>query len=341
MSRMFEKGVFVIGEVAQAHDGSLGTAHAYIDVLADAGADAVKFQTHYAQYESTLQEPWRVKFSYQDDSRYDYWRRMEFTEEQWSGLKEHAEQRGLVFMSSPFSIQAAEMLDRLGMRVWKVASGEVSDPWLLEFILKTGKPIIFSTGMSSYQKIEDYLKTIPRETELAIMQCTTKYPSPPEDVGLNCMLDMMKRYGVPVGLSDHSGDIFAPLAAVSLGARVIETHICMNKMDFGPDVKASLTPDQFQQMVTGIRQITTMLETKVDKDALAEQLCRSSTIFSKSVYAARDIEPGEIFTKENLALKKPCYGIPAREVNAVLGKVAQKTYQKDELITLENMGAMK
>lgn len=335
MSGFLGDKVFIIGEVAQAHDGSLGTAHAYIDVLADAGADAVKFQTHYACYESTPAEPWRVKFSFQDKTRYDYWKRMEFTEEQWIGLKEHAEEKGLVFMSSPFSVQAAKMLDRIGMKVWKIASGEVSDPWLLEYILRTEKPIIFSTGMSSYKKIDDYINAIPKETEFAVLQCTTKYPSQPEDVGLNCMLDMMEKYGVPVGLSDHSGEIFAPLAAVSLGAEIIETHICMNKMDFGPDVKASLTPCQFKEMVTGIRSITRMLESKVDKDALAEELSRSSTIFSKSVYAARDIEPGELFTKDNLALKKPCYGIPAKDVNAVLGKRADKKYQKNELITLD------
>lgn len=335
MSGFFGDKVFIIGEVAQAHDGSLGTAHAYIDLLADAGADAVKFQTHYACYESTPAEPWRVKFSFQDKTRYDYWKRMEFTEEQWIGLKEHAEEKGLVFMSSPFSVQAAQMLDRIGMNVWKVASGEVSDPWLLEYILGTGKPIIFSTGMSSYKKIDDYVNSIPKGNEFAVLQCTTKYPSQPEDVGLNCMLDMMKKYGVPVGLSDHSGEIFASLAAVSLGAEIIETHVCMNKMDFGPDVKASLTPCQFKEMVTGIRSITRMLKSMVDKDALAEELSRSSTIFSKSVYAAADIEPGELFTKDNLALKKPCYGIPAKDVNTVLGKRADKKYKKDELITLE------
>lgn len=335
MSGFFGDKVFIIGEVAQAHDGSLGTAHAYIDLLADAGADAVKFQTHYACYESTPAEPWRVKFSFQDKTRYDYWKRMEFTEEQWIGLKEHAEEKGLVFMSSPFSVQAAQMLDRIGMNVWKVASGEVSDPWLLEYILGTGKPIIFSTGMSSYKKIDDYVNSIPKGNEFAVLQCTTKYPSQPEDIGLNCMLDMMKKYGVPVGLSDHSGEIFASLAAVSLGAEIIETHVCMNKMDFGPDVKASLTPCQFKEMVTGIRSITRMLKSKVDKDALAEELSRSSTIFSKSVYAAADIEPGELFTKDNLALKKPCYGIPAKDVNTVLGKRADKKYKKDELITLE------
>lgn len=150
--------VLIIGEVAQAHDGSLGAAHAYIDAIADAGADVVKFQTHIAASESTKQEPWRVKFSYEDDLRYDYWERMQFTQEQWKGLKDHAEDRGLVFLSTPFSVDAAKMLDRLGMTMWKISSGEVSDPWLLEFILSTKKPIIFSTGMSTEEEVDCYAK---------------------------------------------------------------------------------------------------------------------------------------------------------------------------------------
>jgi N-acetylneuraminate synthase len=137
----------IIGEVAQAHDGSLGAAHAYIDAIAQAGADAVKFQTHIASAESTPAEPWRVRFSYQDASRYDYWKRMEFTEEQWSGLKRHANEKGLLFLSSPFSLQAAKMLMRVGMPAWKVASGEVTNAPLFDFMIATGLPVMLSTGM--------------------------------------------------------------------------------------------------------------------------------------------------------------------------------------------------
>ena len=139
----------IIAEVAQAHDGSLGAAHAYIDAIADAGADAVKFQTHIAEAESTPHEPWRVKFSKQDATRYDYWKRIEFTEEQWLGLKQHADERNLIFLSSPFSIEAVDLLTRIGVRYWKIASGEVSNLPMLEHILKTRLPIILSSGMSS------------------------------------------------------------------------------------------------------------------------------------------------------------------------------------------------
>lgn len=140
--------VMIVGEVAQAHDGSLGTAHAFIDAIADSGAQAVKFQTHIAAAESSPQEPFRVKFSRQDATRYDYWKRMEFTPEGWAGLAEHARERGLVFLSSPFSVEAVDLLEKIGMPAWKIASGETGNPLLLERIYHTGKPVILSTGMS-------------------------------------------------------------------------------------------------------------------------------------------------------------------------------------------------
>ncbi len=148
------KRCLVIGEVAQAHDGSLGAAHAYIDAIASSGADAVKFQTHIAAAESTPQEPWRVRFSYQDASRYEYWKRMEFTEEQWLGLKRHAEEKKLEFLSSPFSLEAARLLQRIGMKAWKVASGEVANAQLFDYMLETRLPVMLSTGMSSMEEID-------------------------------------------------------------------------------------------------------------------------------------------------------------------------------------------
>src|ERR1700689_2035137 len=144
----------VIGEEAQAHDGSLGSAHAYIDAIAHAGADAVKFQTHIAAAESTPSEPWRVRFSFQDASRYDYWKRMEFTEEQWLGLKCHADDKGLEFLSLPFSVHAAEMLTRIGVRAWKVASGEMTNSQLFDYMLGTRLPILLSSGMNTIEEVD-------------------------------------------------------------------------------------------------------------------------------------------------------------------------------------------
>src|SRR5262249_19436305 len=180
MSLMVKAKTWVIGEVAQAHDGSLGMAHAYIDAIANNGADAVKFQTHIAAVESTPGEPWRVQFSQQDATRYDYWKRMEFTEPQWHGLKKHAEEKGLQFLSSPFSIEAVELLTPVGVTAWKVASGEVTNTPMLEQIVATRLPIILSTGMSPLSEIDTAVEQIKASRlPLTVLQCSSAYPCPP------------------------------------------------------------------------------------------------------------------------------------------------------------------
>ena len=196
----YGKRCFVIGEVAQAHDGSLGMAHAYIDAIANAGADAVKFQTHIANAESSKDEPWRIRFSLQDASRFDYWKRIEFSDDQWIGLKEHTEQKGLVFLSSPFSEQAVDLLNRIGMPAWKIASGEVNNPLLLEKIEQTRKPILLSTGMSPLSEIDRVVARFKsRACPFAVMQCSSSYPTPPEKLGLNLLAEYRERYGCPAG----------------------------------------------------------------------------------------------------------------------------------------------
>ena len=213
-------GVVVIGEVAQAHDGSLGTAHAYIDAIAAAGATAVKFQTHIAAAESRPSEPWRVPFSPQDESRFDYWRRMEFTEDQWAGLRAHAEERGIAFLSSPFSQEAIDLLERVGVSAWKIPSGEVGNIPMLRSLGASGLPVLLSTGMSPWSEIDGAVLAL-REggaRDLAVLQCTSAYPTSPEDVGLNLVTELAARYDCHGGLSDHSGTIFPSLAAVTLGA---------------------------------------------------------------------------------------------------------------------------
>src|SRR4051794_9997433 len=184
----YTKGCLIIGEVAQSHDGSLGMAHAFIDAIADAGADAIKFQTHIAAAESTPGEPWRVKFSRQDKTRYDYWKRMEFTEDQWNGLKEHADERGLMFLSSPFSVEAIDLLERVGVAAWKVASGEVNNFPALDRILATRLPVILSSGMSPLHELDEAVARVKASgVDLTILQCTSAYPCPPEKIGLNLL----------------------------------------------------------------------------------------------------------------------------------------------------------
>ena len=181
--------VLIIAEVAQAHDGSLGTAHAYVDAVAKAGADVVKFQTHIAAAESTPHEPWRVRFSPRDETRYEYWKRMEFTEKEWLGLRKHALKVGVDFLSSPFSVEALELLERVEVMGWKVASGEVRNLALLNRMAATGLPVFLSTGMSALAEIDEAVALLQERevAEITVMQCTSAYPTPPERLGLDLL----------------------------------------------------------------------------------------------------------------------------------------------------------
>ena len=327
----------IVGEVAQSHDGSLGLAHSFIDAIANAGADAVKFQTHIASEESTPDEPWRVKFSPQDETRFQYWERMEFTKEQWAGLKQHADDRGVLFMSTPFSERAVELLSEIGMKVWKVGSGEVGNAPLLRMMASFGDPVILSSGMSDWQELDAAVRLIQgNENPLAVLQCTSAYPCPPEKVGLNVIDVLRTRYGHPVGLSDHSGNIYAGLAAVALGAEVLEVHVALSKEMFGPDVPASITTAELRQLVDGTRQIERMLG-EVDKGEAASDLRELRKIFTKSVVASTDIAAGTTLTAEHLKLKKPGTGLPASRIPDLVGRKANRPIKMDEMVLMKSL----
>jgi len=328
----------IIAEVAQAHDGSLGTAHAFIDAVADTGADAIKFQTHIAEAESTPGEPWRIKFSPQDETRFDYWRRMEFTETQWHGLKQHADQSGLLFLSSPFSEEATELLMRVGVAAWKVASGELTNLPLLDKLAATGLPCLLSTGMNSLADIDAAVSKIQtHRAPLTVMQCTTAYPCPPEQVGINMLAELRDRYQCPVGLSDHSGTIYPGLAAATLGAAVIEVHVTLSRQAFGPDVAASLTIQELEQLVKGVRFIEAMHRHPVDKDAIAEQLAPLRGLFGKSLVTRVDLQPGTKLQTQHLTLKKPGTGIPAAELDQVVDRVVVRPIRAGALLSNDDL----
>jgi N,N'-diacetyllegionaminate synthase len=317
---------FVIAEVGQTHDGSLGTAYAYIDAVAKAGVDAVKFQTHIAEAESTPSEPWRVKFSPQDATRYDYWKRMEFSEDQWSGLAEYAKQKGLIFLSSPFSFEALQLLDRIGCAAWKIGSGEVTNLPMIERMAQTGKPVLLSSGMSSWAELDQAVESVRENgAPFAVFQCTSKYPCPPEMLGLNLLEEMRQRYSCPVGFSDHSGTTFAGLAARTLGANLIEVHVAFSRECFGPDVSVSVTTDELRQLVLGVRFIEVALANPVDKDSAAKGTSEMRLLFGKSIVAARNLPSGHRLGAADLQLKKPGIGIPPARLTELL----QRTLRRD------------
>ncbi|MGH3550071.1 MAG: N-acetylneuraminate synthase family protein [Pseudonocardiaceae bacterium] len=324
--------VAVIGEVGQAHDGSLGTAHAFIDAIADTGADAVKFQTHIASAESRTDEPWRVKFSYADDTRYEYWKRMEFTPQAWADLRCHALDRGLAFLSSPFSLEAVDLLSRVGVAAWKVASGEVANPQLLDAVAQTGAPVLLSSGMSGWAELDGAVARlrVARAGPLAVLQCTSAYPVAPQQVGLNVLGEIRERFGCAAGLSDHSGTIFPALAAVTLGARVIEVHVTLSREMFGPDVAASVTTSELRQLVEGVRYVESALAAPVDKDAAATELAPMRALFGRSLVARCALPAGHVLAANDLTAKKPAGGIPPARLESLIGRRLHRALRADE-----------
>jgi N,N'-diacetyllegionaminate synthase len=324
---------FIIAEVGNAHDGSLGTAHAYIDAIARTGANAVKFQTHIAAAESTKAEQFRVPFSYQDACRYDYWKRLEFTQAQWAELADHAEERGLVFLSTPFSREAVEMLSGL-VPAWKVGSGEVTNTELLQDIRTTDLPVLLSSGMASWEELDRAVASL-KGSPLAVLQCTTAYPCTAEQVGLNVLDVLRQQYECPVGLSDHSGTIYASLAAATLGANILEVHVTLSRDCFGPDVSSSVTIDEMAELVKGVRFIERALGNELDKNRASAEMTALKQTFGKSLVAARDLPAGIAIQPSDLALKKPGTGIPVDRLWNYIGRELAVPLAADEMLREE------
>jgi N,N'-diacetyllegionaminate synthase len=323
--------VMIIAEVGSVHDGSLGNARGLIDVAAECGADVVKFQTHIAAAETLRDAPMPPYFT--GEPRYEYFERTAFTLEQWEALKAHCESRNVEFLSSPFSVEAVELLEKIGVRRYKVPSGEVTNLPLLEVIAGTGKPVLLSSGMSNWAELDAAVNAILRHHDrLTVLQCTTEYPCPHEHVGLNVMLEMRERYKLPVGLSDHTLTNYAAYAAVVLGASVIEKHLTFSRRMYGSDAKHSLEPAEFADLVQGIRAIETMLAHPVDKNDTSRYGQMKET-FEKSVVALVNIPAGVRITREMIGIKKPGRGIPAAKLHEVVGKRTTRRVPVDSVLT--------
>jgi N-acetylneuraminate synthase len=329
---------FIIAEIAQAHDGSLGTAHAYIDALAKTGIHAIKFQTHIADAESSIYEPFRVKFSKQDATRFDYWKRMEFTLQQWKELKQHCDDVNLEFMSSPFSNAAVDLLEEVGVSRYKIGSGEVTNFLLLEKIAQTKKPVILSSGMSSYLELDEAVNFLKSKNVVySILQCTTAYPTKPEQYGLNVIKELKERYQVPVGFSDHSAKIATSLAAAALGAEIFEFHAVFNREQFGPDTTSSLTIDEIKLVSKSIKNIEKALQHPISKNDNAAFKDLKS-IFEKTLALNKNLDKGHVLRFSDLEAKKPANkGIAAKFFNDVIGKSINKDMQQWQFLTEEDI----
>jgi N-acetylneuraminate synthase len=320
--------VYVIAEAGMNHDGSLEAAIRLAEAAADAGADAVKFQLHDAAAETTRDAPSPPYF--QDEPRWEYFERTAFTDEQWQSLKDACDRAGIEFLCSAFSLEALGRLEQLGVARHKLGSGEVTNRELVRAAGATGKPVLLSSGMSSWAELDAAVEAAG--PNVTLLQCTSAYPTPPERVGLNVLRELRARYNKPVGLSDHTLGPYAALAAVAVGAEVIEKHFTLSRDAYGPDAALGLEPDELLALVRGIREIETMLASPVDKDDLApyDEMKR---VFEKSVVALADIPAGTTLEAPMLAAKKPGTGISAARLPELVGRRARKDIAADAVLT--------
>ncbi len=329
---------FILAEIAQAHNGSLEKAHHYIDALATTGVDAVKFQTHIAEAESSIHEPFRIKMQTADKTRFDYWKRIEFSLDEWKELKAHCDEVGLEFVSSPFSNTAVDLLEEVGVKRYKIGSGEVNNFLLLQKIAMTSKPVILSSGMSSYDELDKtvaFLKAL--KTDFSILQCTTSYPAVPSEYGLNVISEMKNRYKVPVGFSDHSAKIETCIAAVAMGAEIVEFHVKLDENETGPDASSSLTIQETSTLVKAIKNIAEALQQPVNKNDIA-QFSSLKNIFEKSLAVNKDMKAGHLITFNDLEAKKPKgYGLEASRFQEVLGKPLRRDKKQWDFLNLDDL----
>lgn len=332
------KGTFIIAEVGQAHDGSLGLAHSFIDAAHAAGADAIKFQTHIASEESTIDEPFRVNFSYQDMTRYDYWKRMEFNEVQWKGLADHAKKLGLVFLSSPFSLEAVKMLKRIGVDIWKIGSGETESSQIFDEIISYKDSIILSSGMSNWSEITKTVNYLEQnEVNYVLLQCTSMYPTPLKSVGLNVIKEMKEKFSCPVGLSDHSGTIFPSIHALANEIDVLELHVTFDKSMFGPDTTSSINFKDLNLVCKTRDAFHLMKNNPINKDEMSKSMESLRSSFRKSIAPRMTLKAGEILTQSMLTFKKPSTGIPSNELSNVLGKKLKNDVKKNCVLKWEDI----
>lgn len=329
--------VFVVAEIAQAHDGSLGILHSFVDACAEAGVDAVKVQIHIAEAESSPKEPFRKQFSYVDQTRFEYWSRMGFSEQQWAEVKKHCEAVGVEFLATPFSVAAVALLERLGVTRYKIGSGDVTNALLIDRIAGTGKEAIISTGLATRAEIGSAVDAL-RAGGVAVLQCATKYPTAPEDTGLAAIAEIRQTFACPAGLSDHSGTIYPGIAAAALGASVVEAHVTFDRRMFGPDSRASLTVDEFAELVRGIRFIEKGRRGRVGKD-IDPELSALRGMFGRSLAVNRDLPAGHVLTASDLESKKPAgEGLPAADYRSVVGRPLARARTKWDFLRSEDIG---
>ena len=328
--------VYIIAEAGVNHNGDINLAYQLVDAAKAAGVDCIKFQTFKSEnlVSHTAQKAEYQKAATGDSSQQDMLKQLELSFGEFVSLKEYCDRKGICFLSTPFDFESIEFLNSIDMPFWKIPSGEVTNYPYLVALAKSGKPVVMSTGMCEMQEIEDAI-TVLREngtSEIKLLHCNTEYPTPYEDVNLRAMKTLRDAFGVEVGYSDHTKGIEVPIAAVAMGAAVIEKHFTLDRNMEGPDHKASLEPQELKQMVDSIRHIEAALGSGDKKPSPSEK--KNMAVARKSIVAAARIKAGDILTEENITVKRPGNGICPMRWKEVLGTRAIRDFEEDELIEI-------
>ena len=328
---------YIIAEAGVNHNGSLELAKNLVDKAKEAGADCVKFQTFIANKivsKNAAKADYQKKQTESAESQHEMLKKLELSFDDFIELNNYCKEIGIEFLSTAFDFESIDFLNQLGMQVWKIPSGEITNlPYLIK-IAKLNKKVILSTGMSTMREIEDAVNILKDHgaSELIILHCTTEYPTPYEDVNLNAMLAIKERFGYEVGYSDHTMGIEVPIAAVALGAKVIEKHFTLDRTMDGPDHKASLEPSELKTMVDAIRNIESSMGTGIKEPADSEK--KNIAIARKSIVANQSIIKGDILTETNLTVKRPGEGISPMKWFEIIGTKAIRNFEEDELIEI-------
>jgi N,N'-diacetyllegionaminate synthase len=330
---------YIIAEIGNTHEGSLALAKNFIKAAAECGVNAVKMQTHIFESES-LENASNPPY-FNSETRKEYFERTSFTPNQWKELKTYSEKYLKIdFFSSPFSLEAVEMLEKIGLKTYKIASGEVSNIPLLEKIGKTKKRVILSSGMSSWRELDKAVETLKINgcKDLIVLQCTSEYPCKPKNAGLNVLDEIKNRYKkIKIGYSDHTMGFAVPLAAVTKGATVIEKHFTLSRKMYGSDAINATEPKEFKELVKEIRNLDIALKYKIHKDIKAKTLKNMKIIFEKSIVSSRPLKKNYIIKLKDLSFKKPGDGIPAKNFKKIIGKKLNKNIKKDYKFKLKDL----
>jgi N,N'-diacetyllegionaminate synthase len=318
----------IIAEIGNSHEGSLGIALSMIDMAAFAGADIVKFQLHLSEFESSIFEPFRVKSFSQDQTRVDYWDRIGFTLNQWRLIKKHCDSKGVEFLCSPFSIEAAKLLfENQLVKRWKIGSGEISNLQLLDFVFSTNLEVLVSTGLGNNSDITRLITHISKNyklDQLVLMHCVSQYPTKLENSSLGLINYYIKEFDVKVGHSDHSGLKSTSYFALTYPIDYLEVHLSPNKLFFGPDTSSSLTPEELNQVVQYRNDLVKLKQSNLSRDQLFEMSKETARIFRKSLYWATNLSKGEKIKASDLIVRKPWKGVDASEFEYFVGKTVKK-----------------